>query len=466
MIEQDIKESELSRAYSKILAWEKDVGIFDYLVDDVPLWRLIRNATVVSFTVSKGLEQPHRVESVSLGGLTAISKGVLSSAAQFIKIPKSDLLFWGSSRRQRGADSWVDPLTDPIIDCLSDYRSISFERPLQGRHRSPASTKRLIWYDAPKVFARLRSRLPVIVSAEDQSVISELAKLISNEFDRPKSRIEKLLKKELAAFRVERAAANLILSRTKPKAVFVVNRWINRGVLAACSQRVIPTFEFQHGAVGKEGFKNYTPYSEVLDPDQFLVFGEEWKKYEWGVPADRIQNVGSPFIWNQRSSRAGAPRGDQTMLVSQPNLSKGMSAAFEEICRALPQQRFLLQLHPQDRENVTLKYPLVRLPNVEVARETTPLYESFMQCQAVIGQDSTALLEASFFDLKVGLLDLPEALESTIRSRIGYANFFDASTVDLVKEMLASPRRSEAENGNGYFDAFKEDKLRALLAKQ
>ncbi len=101
---------------------------------------------------------------------------------------------------------------------------------------------------------------------------------------------------------------------------------------------------------------------------------------------------------------------------------------------------------------------------MEIAASSTPLYQCFSECQAAIGQDSTALLEASFFDLKVGLLNLPNTLQNDVRSRIGSFNFFDVQNVELVNEMLASPRRGEAKDGNGYFDAFREEKLRDILA--
>lgn len=464
MTKREMHESALSREYSNILKWENDVGIFDYIVDDVPLWRLLRNNAIVNHTVSKGIEQAHSNEKPSLLGLMAISMGALRSAAQLAKLSKADLLFWGFPRRQHGDDGWVDPLTDPIINCLHDFHSISFERPLQGKHLQPEVTKSLIWYDAPKVLARLRSRIPASLSANDQRVISDLAQLISDKFDLTTPEIERNLKRELIAFRTEKAAASFVLSRTKPKAVFVVNRWINSGVIAACSRYSIPSYEFQHGAVGNEGFKCHTPYSKAIDPDRFLVFGKEWKNYEWGVPFSCVHNVGAPYIWNQRSNRARATCGSKIMLVSQPNLSKPLSVAFEEICRALPEHSFLLKLHPQDRGNANQRYPLSDLPNVEIATSRKPLYQSFLECQAAIGQDSTALLEASFFNLKVGLLKLPNTLKNDVRSRIGSFNFFDAQNIELVKEMLASKRRDEAEDGNGYFDAFREKKLRDLLA--
>ncbi len=458
----DERTSLLSRVYADVLDWEKSAGIFDYCVDDVPVWRLVRNQTVVAHTVREGAEQPHKSQTFSAKGVAAAAAGAIKSFCQLALLPDADVLFWGSSRRLRNVEGWLDPLTDPLVQCLSERRSVSLERPLQGRHRSPPLTKQLKWYDGPKVLARIRARLPARLSQAERRVVSDLSDLISGRFGVARQRIERRLTAEISAFRAERGAARFMLERTNPSAVFVVNRWINSGVLAACSQHAIPSYEIQHGAVGHEGFKYHTPYAKGLDPDGFLVFGEEWKSYNWGLSKDAVHNLGAPYIWTARSEISDGTRGAKIMLVSQPNQAEDLNESFKAICLSLPDESFILQLHPQDRGNWQERYTVGKLPNVAVAKEGQPLYQSFADCKAVIGQDSTVLYEASFFNLKVGLLNLPNTLKSSVRSRIGTYNFFDAQSVELVKDMLVSPRCDEAVEGNGYFDAFQEKTLRRL----
>ncbi|RGP41826.1 hypothetical protein BPTFM16_02135 [Altererythrobacter insulae] len=455
---------QLSSVYEEVLNWETIEGIYQYRIDDVPLWRLIRNTTIVNECVKRGLEKSHRVAGFTSAGAFALAKGLLRSTLQLTNVPKADLLFWGVGRRQKTAEGFASPLIDPIIDLLPQFDSVLFERPLSGKHFQPAVTKKLIWYDAPKVQARIRARVGNSIPAAQRATIEALAAEVTKRFSVPKEKVIRRLQIELAAFQYEKQAATRIVAGAKPRAVLFTNRWVNYGVIAACRELDVPSYELQHGAVGKVGFKYHTPYDPVLDPDGFLVFAREWLSSEWGLPQDRVHNVGAPFIWSQRERLKNVPRGSKIMLVSQPNLSKELSAAFDEICTAFQDKRFLLQLHPQDRHQVEKRYPVSLRPNVEVVQEDRPLYESFVDCQAAIGQDSTALLEASFFGLKVGLMNLEAALQNPIRDRIGSDNFFHANSIDEVAEMLISPRANEALGGNGYFDAFNAQKLANLLA--
>lgn len=455
----------LQEAYEDLLQWERDSDVYSYQIDGVPIWRLVRNSTVIGYNVALGLEDVHRREATSLSNLLAIALGTLGSVWDLLTAPKADVLFWGSPRRQLLDGSWTDPLTDPIVDGLEGLglRSVTLERPLQGRHASPAATRKRLRYDAPKVFARMSAKVPVPFSPDDQATIAALADILANRFDQSAAHMQKRLMTEVKAFRAERLAAKRVLLRAQPQAVVVVNRWINSGVLAACVDLAIPAFELQHGAVGEEGFKYYTPYSHTLDPSGFLTFGEHWNSSNWGLDKKRVHNIGAANIWSQREKLSGTGKPESILLVSQPNLANALNFKFDEICRHFPDEHFLLQLHPQDRENWKARYSFAALPNVDLAPWERPLYSLFKDCKAVIGQDSTVLLEASFFNLKVGLLDLPQTLKNSIRSRIGARNFFEAATVPAVKAMLGSTRANEAESGNGFFDGFDIERVAEVL---
>ena len=454
----------LTRAYSEIVEWEGAEGIYEYRIDGVPLWRLIRNTTIINASVRWGLENAHRVSSVTAVGVVALARGYLRSVGQLAAVPSADLLFWGTGRRHKTDDGFLSPLIDPIIDQLPQFKSVLFERPLTGKHHQPATTRNLIWYDAPKVHARVRAQFANSLPEKQQNVVEGLAQLIAKRFPMQRTQISRRLQVELAAFRNEKMSAARILTKAKPKAVLLTNRWVNCGVIAACRELGVSSYEIQHGAIGKGGFKYRTPYCPAIDPDGLLVLAREWLSRDWGMPQDRVHNIGAPFIWSERERIQDVVRGSRIMLISQPNLSSALNIAFEEICEAFPEQKFLLKLHPQDRHQVAGRYPVSLLPNVELADEGRSLYECFCDCQAVIGQDSTALLEASFFGLKVGLLNLSNAIENSFRERIGNHNFFSAESTDEVASMLASTRTNEALDGNGYFDAFKAANLTALLA--
>ncbi len=458
----------LAREYSDILRWEMDSGVYDALVDGLPIWRLIRNSFIVNHTVRLGFDEPHRRGAAGVSGAAALAFGSLASLWDLKSVPAAEVAFWGFGRRQLTEAGYVDPFTDPVSDFFAQkgLSTLSFERPLEGWHLEPAVTSDLRKYDAPKILSRVAGWVPSKISPKEKETIAALAKLLSDKFDRPSANAQTLLSRELRAFRSEKKSALRLLAKVRPKAVFVVNRWINSGVLAACHDMDIPSYEFQHGVVGSIGFKYETPYCAGIDPSGFLTFGSEWLDKGWGLPKGRVLNAGAPNIWTQRAQRAAMPSGRKILLVSQPNLADQLNQAFVEICSNMPAQEFVLRVHPQDRRDLNKRYSCLALPNVSAGSAGLALYDQFADCQAVVGQDSTVLFEASFFNLKVGLLSLPGALQNGLRERIGDHNFFDASNAQLVSEMLNSPREAEARDGNGFFDPLQSAILMQLVNKE
>src|SRR5690606_14491587 len=112
--------------------------------------------------------------------------------------------------------------------------------------------------------------------------------------------LERVVGRTLVRFRVESALFAWVLRRVRPRSVFLANRWTNFAVINACKRERIPVYELQHGAVNVDSFKFLTPHDERIDPTGFLLFGDYWRRYDWGLPADRVHVIGHRYIWQRR----------------------------------------------------------------------------------------------------------------------------------------------------------------------
>lgn len=152
------------------------------------------------------------------------------------------------------------------------------------------------------------------------------------------------------------------------------------------------------------------------------------------------------------------------MLVSEPGCWQELARPFSETVARHPDKRFILKLHPQDIDNWPSRYPVGLAENVTVVDDpSADLYELFGQCQAVVGYGSTVLYEASFFGLKVCLLNEDGANPSEALSFTGRYNFYEFVELDDFDRMLESDRMDESTDGNPFFAAFDAAGFKSLI---
>jgi hypothetical protein len=267
-----------------------------------------------------------------------------------------------------------------------------------------------------------------------------------------------------------RAAMRVI----RPEVVLLTSRWVHLPVIHAAKRSGARVAELQHGVPNLLGYKYSTVADAHVDPDWMLTFGEYWNDFDWGLPRDRVAAIGYRHLWQRRSalaSRPGAPTAPlhDVMLVSQPEMSSRLAGRFEEIVDGNRDLRFLLKLHPQDIHGWAQRYPVGRRPNVVVCDSpSADILELFSKCRAVVGHNSTALFEASFFGLRVGILNWDGTNNCPALRYAGRYNLFELRSVAALRAMLSAPA-TRPETGNPFladFDARRFAQLTGSVAME
>lgn len=451
MTSNDLHASEV-RALS---AWEHEYGLFDHRYHGIPLWRLIRSGYISAYLDRTGVRGRDNYNRPSVSNVLHFVVGIARSILHsFIFCGRYRNVVIGFARRRLERGIWVDTFFDPLIDVLGQDETLCIEWPFVGRHFRPALTRNLKYYDGVKACAALAGCVVARLPRRAVPEMEALASLVAERLGVPVARVRRSLWKAYARFWVEREFARAIVTRAKPKVLLLVNRGINHGMIAACRERGVAVYEIQHGVMHVNGYKQGTRYDAAIDPQGFLTFGECWNRFDWGVP--EVEVLGYRYIWEQRERQraAGRPRGDAVMLVSEPGCWQELTD-FTDIVAAHPEVRFILKLHPQDVGNWPARYPCGLDTNVTVVDDpSADLYDLFADCRAVVGYGSTVLFEASFFGLKVGLLNRDGKNPNEAIRYIGSYNFYAVTAPDDFGAMLASARVDESVDGNPFFAAF------------
>jgi hypothetical protein len=453
----------------ELAAWERTEGLFDYRLGGIPLWRLIRSRYFGAYLSRAGVRGLDNYNRPQLASLVHFLAGVGRSLLHALRLRRYKHLVIGFARRRLDGGVWVDTFFDPLIDLMGPADTLCIERPFIGRHFRPAHTRHLLYYDWVKALATVAGRffswLPGLRVRADASV-DALARIVAAKAGVTPKSVRRSLLRAYTEFLVERQCARFVTARVAPRTLLLINRGINHGLIAACRERGVKVYELQHGVMHVNGYKQGTRYDERIDPHGFLTFGECWNRFDWGVPKDAVRVLGYRYIWQQRERqrRSGQPRGDAVMLVSEPGCWQELTRPFSEIVARHPDRQFILKLHPQDVGNWPSRYPAGLAKNVTVADDpSADLYDLFGECRAVVGYGSTVLYEASFFGLKVCLLNEDGTNPSEAVRYVGSYNFYEYARPEDFDRMLESDRTDESMDGNPFFAAFDAAAFRSLL---
>lgn len=457
----------LRQSRDALVAWERSARLAELKWRDVPLWRLTRNILVDEYLARQGVRDRSNHNRPGLRALVQLTAGIVISLAHLRRLRRRRILVLAFPRRRPEGAEWVDPFSDPLIEFMGESTVLSVEKPFVGVHCRPPRTRRIVYYDwimavgsaAAWAFgwtARLFAR----------STLDALADRVSLRLDVPVGKVRRIASRELVRFRVESSILRAAMRLIRPEVVLLTSRWVHLPAIHAARSVGAKVLELQHGVPNPLGYKYSTVTDPCLDPDLMLTFGEYWSRFDWGLPRDRVIAIGYRHIWQRRAMLARGPGehdpGLPVMLVSQPEMSARLSAHFEAIAEANADVRFLLKLHPQDIHGWRRRYPVGLRSNVEVCDEPAgDIQAMFSKCSAVVGHNSTALFEASFFGLKVGILNWDGTNDCPALDYVGRYNLFELRDAAGLKAMLEAPV-AETVAGNPFLADFDASRFGAL----
>lgn len=394
----------------KLVKRENEVGLDDVRISGVPVWNILKYDIRRRYFLEKGI-----CDSVqSAKGKVVFKESLKGMWMSFVRLhklllfpTKVDNLIMGFSRLDNIEGEFIDRFIDPVVE-MTDLKNnyICFEYGRTGIHLHPRKNIEHTYYTD---YIYLLSFLCGLLFAYPYLLmhygkINNLAKRISEAMDlnmKPHDLARRILTFNCNAF-----IFSVIMSRIRAKRVFGVSRILFRHVAFAAKRKGLPVYEFQHGiTLGPTELYsgNYIP---EIDPDYFLVFGESCPDNVFGIPSQKLVDIGFAFRDYLKNIISSDRFDNCCLVISEPAISDQIIDAVALLSEKYPEIEFHIRRHPQEVFSEKQKARIASLNNVSDATNKKNSILVAMSYDYIIGENSTVLFEGLSLGKKVARLNI------------------------------------------------------------
>lgn len=428
------------------------------ILKNVPLWRILRRDFRVHYlkSIPKTIKKNISIKNIAIN----CCKSFISYIRIVISQSKVDNLIFPHPRLFLVNGEYIERLSDPLIDYTDIQKSfLIIERNQNGIHKTPRKhIENVVYSDFIDGLAIIFKYLFYpIYKIKYNKKIEELYSTLSSSFYINKKSFMKQACMNLSLYLLSYHLYSSILSILSPKRVFVAPRETYNFIVTICKKKGIKTYELQHGITYGESELYSGSYSPAIDTDYFLAFGQSSITKNFGMPLNRLINIGFAYKQYVQDLAGVIPSKNKVLLISEPHISLmiiDIALLFSKEC---PNYKFDIRCHPQecitDKDKKRLKDT-----NVSIVDNTIESFLAISEYGFVIGENSSSVFEAAALDKKVGRLNF-NGFHS-----IMYGDYDVGTLINSVSDFiifLSSPKKNNHNINNIYSD-FKSEIVNSL----
>lgn len=395
---------EESKILNDIVNKEKQLDVNRFLICNIPMWRIVRYHARLYFINSK-------TGYIAGAPTTKRSKPYPKLFSGFWRyLLKKDLyLFFSFNRLVCINGLFLDKFIDPVIEesSLCGNSVIVDSRDYFGKYNRAHKSITVSNETRTVLIQILKYYYKSIARYRYRHKIRELFECIQKDFELPDDYINRFYS-EIGVFLAYYKYFYLWFKLLRPSRVLVVYREGYFPQIAACKKLGIPVAEFQHGITLDNTVSFAGQYDPRIDPDYFLVFGDYWKGPQFGMPLDRIINIGWAYSnYLQKTIAKETEKHDKEVLViSSPEISDAILEALKELSKNNGDFSFDIRLHPCESYNEDQQEKLKAIPKARVVDNKTDSALVLPTYKYVVGENSSVIYEALSVGCKVGMLKM------------------------------------------------------------
>lgn len=246
--------------------------------------------------------------------------------------------------------------------------------------------------------------------------------------------------RDIINFYIIRHIWRLIFIVLRPKAVFTFVWYGKEAIVAAAKSLGIKVYDVQHGII----YTSHPHYqlasapagSEVMRPDECLVYGEFWKekllRSAW--PADRVQVVG--YCLDMAPAQTPDCTKPYILYTSQPHTHAAIKTHIAAVLDAVVQRgwQIVIALHPSDGPDA---YHDIRVMS-GVSIGAVDSYDLLRHCHVHVSVSSTLLWESMLFNKPSYVLNYGVEAQDLLNDFVGYG-FGRSLALDAFPEPFQIP---------------------------
>lgn len=412
-------------------------GLDEDKVYGIPIWRLVKTQFRWDVRKSRPFTVSPKIEPLSIinnyfKSLWSLTKVLLfGSRKKFLFFPHPRLFFVD--------EKYLDRLSDPLIDFsgITDY--LILERNQNGVHKRPRyHNERIIYLDFIDINARLFSiLLSGLIHLKYHKQIDSLYSKLNNTLTINSSRYKALFASKITQFILSRWMVAPVLRKLNPEVVFFAPRGTYDYAETYCKKMGAISVELQHGIVLSESDLYTTQcYNREYDPDYFFVFGSSNIGKQYGIPVERVLNIGFPYKNYIRNLPQKQYASNITLVASEPEITDKIVESLIDIVCKYSQYEFHIRLHPQEVFSKKNYERIIHYPQIKVVDNRIESFCAISQYKNVMGEQSSVLFEAMSLNKKVARLNYC-GLKSTNTAMLHGGTLINSAD-DFHKFMISS----------------------------
>lgn len=450
--------NDLLREIDNIYRKELKYGLYDFEINNVPIWRLIRFNYRIKLL--RSFDFVHKTKKNNyFAFLWNLSISLYQLIVLFIKQKKIKNLILSFPRLTKVKDEFIDKFTDPILECLEeDY--IIFQRNNQGNNLKPRkNSDKVIYLDFIYFISYITSLLifPITYFKNKKTLDSffiQLNYLCSLTLN---NKIKILL--VITRQNIDEKIYLNIYKYLGIKNVLLVSREIYFNQIIPAKKNNIKIFELQHGIT-----RTQTPYytghfQSSIDPDSFLVFGKEWINNYFGINPENIVNIGWGFnnlIRNNLHSKVSK----KILVLSSPEITSKVIEFLIKVSMLEQVIELNLRLHPQEKLSLDEIKVINEIKNITLDDTSIDSAIAVSKHKHVIGQNSSVLFEALSLNKIVATFNTEELPSINIEDDIRHG-FIPISSMDDLIHFYKTKKPNNTNNE--YYSEFDKKLVNKLL---
>lgn len=327
---------------------------------------------------------------------------------------KKDILLFTFNRRVKKGRKYISPVTDEIALHLQQSCCV-VESPINGGYYRPTPIRNVKYIDVWNGVGKEEEYKPI----SRGELRRQLLNIFEQEFDIVfTSEEKKILLININYFIMYRRelSANYkkIISKVCPKLVLLTQSYIGEWVVLTetLQEMGIPSVEILHGYVDD----NYVPYNYARIglhnalPDYIFVYSQIQKdKVNWGIPKENILVVGYPEGEKRAKELSSVRRkeGSKRVITFISSMMKVMGKYVNKIAENVNPEEYeiIFKLHPNEYQVWKENYAGIPDSVKVIDHNDQDIHYYLSISDVVIGINSTALFEASYYPAKIFILE-------------------------------------------------------------
>ncbi|MFV0155372.1 hypothetical protein OBK03_06255 [Empedobacter falsenii] len=376
---------------------------------------------------------------------------------------KIDNFVFAFPRLFNTGNEFIDKFTDPVLE-FSELKdnTIIFQHSFGNPHLNPRkNNNKVVYADFIDIVAKFISLLTYKINVNKYRIeIDDLQKKINLIYGK-----DFISKKEIALsltrFLVYIFFYKQIIKIVKPNNIFLVSREVFKFISYLGKQNNIKVFEFQHGITQTETPFYTGPYLENMDPDYFLVFGEAWKNDFYGIPKDKIINIGWAYKdYVQKIMESNQKQiSNKILVISSPAITDKILSFVIDAINFNSLFEFDIRLHPQEKLSINQLNSIEKHKNITISNNKEDSIFAIQKYNTVIGDNSSVLYEALSMGKNVGKINMNQIFSRNLEEDIRNGFFIINTFIDIPTNQI----NHNKQTSEYFYSNFNQDIFNTLI---